>query len=245
MLGIGEKHELPTILLIDDDMVSREVIATVLTLHGHMVQTADQGEEAAELLDAGTFTPEVILMDAQLPGLKGAALIEQLRQRSKAEVYVISGSEISAELAAAADGFLQKPFGPEDMRKLIEEHAPKPEEQVPLADEPVINPETLAQFRQMMPDRTVREIYAAVVTDLQKRLVALESAIASGNSEEVRRIGHSIKGGCGMAGAVQASRIGAFLEAKSDQLDNCAVAVEDLSTATRKLERMLEKEFPA
>ena len=245
MLGIGEKHELPTILLIDDDMVSREVIATVLTLHGHMVQTADQGEEAVELLDAGTFTPEVILMDAQLPGLKGAALIEQLRQRSKAEVYVISGSDISAELAAAADGFLQKPFGPEDLRRLIDEHAPKPEEQVPLADEPVINPETLAQFRQMMPDRTVREIYAAVVTDLQKRLVALESALASGNSDEVRRIGHSIKGGCGMAGAAQASRIGAFLEAKSDQLDNCAVAVEDLSTATRKLERMLEKEFPA
>jgi CheY-like chemotaxis protein len=245
MLGIGEKHELPTILLIDDDMVSREVIATVLTLHGHMVQTADQGEEAVELLDAGTFTPEVILMDAQLPGLKGAALIEQLRQRSKAEVYVISGSEISAELAAAADGFLQKPFGPEDLRRLIDEHAPKPEEQVPLADEPVINPETLAQFRQMMPDRTVREINAAVVTDLQKRLVALESALASGNSDEVRRIGHSIKGGCGMAGAAQASRIGAFLEAKSDQLDNCAVAVEDLSTATRKLERMLEKEFPA
>ena len=245
MLGIGEKHELPAILLIDDDMVSREVIATVLTLHGHMVQTADQGEEAVEFLDAGTFTPEVILMDAQLPGLKGAALIEQLRQRSKAEVYVISGSEISAELAAAADGFLQKPFGPEDLRKLIEEHAPKPEEQVPLADEPVINPETLAQFRQMMPDRTVREIYAAVVTDLQKRLAALESALASGNSDEVRRIGHSIKGGCGMAGAAQASRIGAFLEAKSDQLDNCAVAVEDLSTATRKLERMLEKEFPA
>jgi len=245
MLGIGEKHELPTILLIDDDMVSREVIATVLTLHGHMVQTADSGEEAVELLDAGTFTAEVILMDAQLPGLKGAALIEQLRQRSKAEVFVISGSQASQEITAAADGFLQKPFGPEDLRRLIDEHAPNLEKQVPLADEPVINPETLDQFRQMMPEGTVREIYAAVVTDLGKRLAALKSALASGNSDEIRRIGHSIKGGCGMAGAVQASRIGAFLEAKSDQLDNCAVAVEDLSTATRKLERMLEKEFPA
>ena len=44
MLGIGEKHELPTILLIDDDLVSREVIATVLTLHGHMVHTAEAGQ---------------------------------------------------------------------------------------------------------------------------------------------------------------------------------------------------------
>ena len=245
MLGIGEKHELPKILLIDDDLVSREVIATVLTLHGHMVQTADSGEEALELLDAGTFTPEVILMDAQLPGLKGVSLIEQLRQRSQVDVFVISGSKASHEITDAADGFLQKPFGPEDLRRLIDEHAPKPENQSPPADEPVINPETLAQFRQMMPDKTVREIYAAVLTDLEKRLAALESAIASGNSDEVRRIGHAIKGGCGMAGAAQASRIGAFLEAKSDQLDNCAVAVEDLSTATRKLERMLEKEFPA
>src|SRR4051794_36582596 len=114
MLGIGEKHELPTILLIDDDLVSREVIATVLTLHGHMVQTADSGEEALELLDAATFTPEVILMDAQLPGLKGVSLIEQLRQRTHAEVFVISGSAPSPEITAAADGFLQKPFGPED-----------------------------------------------------------------------------------------------------------------------------------
>ena len=34
--------------------------------------------------------------------------------------------------------------------------------------------ETLAQFRQMMTEATVREIYAALVTDLNKRLTGLE-----------------------------------------------------------------------
>jgi hypothetical protein len=48
-----------------------------------------------------------------------------------------------------------------------------------------------------------------------------------------------------MAGAMQVARLGAFLESKSDQLDNCAAAVQELSTATRRLERMLGKEFPA
>lgn len=71
MLGIGEKHELPTILLIDDDLVSREVIATVLTLHGHMVHSAEDGNQALQMLEDGTVRPGVVLLDTQLPGLVG------------------------------------------------------------------------------------------------------------------------------------------------------------------------------
>ena len=244
MLGIGEKHELPTVLLIDDDMVSREVVATVLTLHGYMVHTADHGEAALELLKAEAVTPAVILMDAQLPGLNGIPLIDQLRQQTKAGIYVISGSEPAAELVAAAEGFLLKPFGPEDLQKLLNESAPKATPPPPQPEQPVINPETLAQFRQMMTEATVREIYVAVVTDLRKRHAALAGAVASGNSDEIRRIGHAIKGGCGMAGALQAAHLGAIFENESDQLDNCAAAVLELDAAIGKLERMLEAEFP-
>jgi CheY-like chemotaxis protein/HPt (histidine-containing phosphotransfer) domain-containing protein len=246
MLGIGEKHELPTILLIDDDLVSREVIATVLTLHGHMVHSAEDGDEALSMLGAGSFVPGVVLLDTQLPGLSGPELIAQLRQLGQDEIILISGSTPSDELIAAADGFLLKPFGPEDLQKLLSQHNPKIDQPHDTkAEELVINPTTLAQFRQLMTESTVREIYAAVVTDLHKRLATLQNAIAEGNREEVRRIGHAIKGGCGMAGALQAARIGAFFESSSDQLDNCALALQELYSATERLERMLEKEFPA
>ena len=43
---------LPLILLIDDDLVSREVIATVLTMLGYTVHTAEDGEAAVDLLTA-------------------------------------------------------------------------------------------------------------------------------------------------------------------------------------------------
>jgi CheY-like chemotaxis protein len=244
MLGIGEKQELPTVFLIDDDLISREVIATVLTLHGHLVHTAETGDGALEMLGARTVTPGVVLMDAQLPGLKGTELIGKLREGCDAEIILISGSQPAQELVAAADGFLLKPFGPEDLAREIGNHRPKAKAVIDDAD-PVINPETLAQFRQLMTEATIREIYAAVVTDLHKRQEALEMAIAEGISDDVRRIGHAIKGGCGMAGAMQAARIGAIFESKSDQLDNCAAALEELYTATQRLERMLEKEFPA
>ena len=245
MLGIGEKYELPTILLIDDDLVSREVIATVLTLHGHLVHTAETGEGAIEMLQAGTVIPGVVLMDAQIPGLSGAELIARLRQLMPAEILLISGSRPPDKLIAAADGFLMKPFSPEDLQKLLFEHAHESEPANSEEPEPVVNPETLAQFRQLMTESTVREIYAAVVTDLNKRLAALKSAVATGNMDEIRRIGHAIKGGCGMAGAMQAARLGAFFESSSDQLDNCADALQELYTATQRLERMLEREFPA
>ena len=244
MLGIGVKHELPTVLLIDDDLVSREVIATVLTLHGHMVHTADSGEEALKVLATGTVSPGVVLMDAQLPGLSGAELIAKLREGCAAEVILISGSQPSDELVGAADGFLMKPFGPEDLARELGQHKPKIK-QIAEDTDPVVNPETLAQFRQLMTEATVREIYAAVVNDLQKRQETLEKAVAEGNSEDVRRIGHAIKGGCGMAGAMQAARIGALFESRSDQLDNCAAALPELAKATERLKRMLDKEFPA
>jgi CheY-like chemotaxis protein len=244
MLGIGEKRDLPTIFLIDDDLVSREVIATVLTLHGHLVHTAESGDGAVEMLQAGTVAPGVVLMDAQLPGLKGTELIAKLRAGSSAEIILISGSQPADELIKAADGFLLKPFGAEELAKELGQHKPK-SRPIPESIDPVINPETLAQFRQLMTEATIREIYAAVVNDLHKRQDVLEKAIAEGDSEEVRRLGHAIKGGCGMAGAMQAARIGALFESKSDQLDNCAVALQDLYTATQRLERMLEKEFPA
>jgi len=245
MLGIGEKNELPTILLIDDDLVSREVIATVLTLHGHLVHSAEDGDDALRILESGTVIPGVVLLDTQLPGLCGPELIGKLRQLGQDEIILISGTTPSDELIAAADGFLLKPFGPEDLQKLLGQHRPKIEQPDSTGpEEQVINPATLSQFRQLMPESTVREIYLAMISDLHKRLEALEKAIAAGDSDQVRRIGHAIKGGCGMAGAVQAARLGARLESHSDQLDNCAEGLQELYSATNRLESMLEREFP-
>jgi CheY-like chemotaxis protein len=252
--------ELPTVLLIDDDMVSREVMATVLTMTGYSVHTAAGGEASLELLDGGGFVPTVILLDAQMPGLSGTGLIEQLRTRCEARIIAISASDAPEEVFAAADGFLLKPFSADALQKLLEGQGPQTASRASESSStlekpgldpsaPVVNAETLAQLREMMPETAVKQIYYAVVADLNKRLAALEAAIAKGDDAEVRRIGHSIKGGCGMAGALQAARIGALLQASGlgsgNQLDNSTSLLGDLRTAARNLESMLVQEFPA
>ena len=249
MLGLGAERQLPTVLLIDDDLVSREVTATMFTLSGYTVHTAVEGAAALELLAAEKCLPDVILMDAQMPGLSGIRLIAELRSRCKATIVAISASKPSAEVIAAADGFLLKPFSPDSLSKLLEgrkqQAAPSAGESYLDPGQPVVNPETLARLREMMPETAVREIYAAMVADLTLRQSALEAAVAQGDAAEVRRIGHAISGGCSMAGALQTARLGALLEAEGNQLDNNSDLLRDLRSATRNLERMLEAEFPA
>ena len=261
---------LPLVLLIDDDLVSREVTATVLTMSGYTVHTAEDGVAALVLLNAAEdrpqairpaplrpepLRPDVILMDSQMPGLSGTQLIAELRARSSARIYVVSGSNPPPELTAAADGFLLKPFSANAFRKLLEGGKPergaspiKTDDLVP--NEPVVSPEVLAQFRKLMSETAVRQVYQTLVTDLGQRIEALAAAIARSDGAEVRRIGHAIKGGCGMAGALQAARLGALLESRlnqsgDNQLDNSAALLRDLRAATRRLQNMLDAEMPA
>lgn len=244
LFGTSASRDLPVVLLVDDDLICREVTATLLTLRGYTVHSTEDGATALNLLDQGALTPKLILMDAQLPGMHGLDLIQALKTRINARIVVISGSEGAPDVIEASDGFLLKPFSAEALVQLMESgDSPTP----PMSagtSEPVLSKETLARFREIMPEPMVREIYAAVAADLKERSEALRAAIAEKDATTVRRIGHAIKGGCGMAGVHQAARLGALLESESDQLDNSAKVLNDLRAVTQSLERMLEAEFP-
>ncbi|MFP5237023.1 MAG: response regulator [Acidobacteriota bacterium] len=242
MPRIAHGHRLPTVLIIDDDMVSREVMATVLTMSGYTVHTAERGNEALEMLECNSCSPEVILMDTQMPGLNGAALIQELRSRSNAVLYAISGSHAPASVIEGADGFLMKPFGPEALQRVLEQHTQEIERVA--SDVPVLDPEILAQWRTLMQDRAVADIYEAVLADLERRFSSLKEAIERGDSTEVKRIGHAIKGGCGMAGARQAAKLGEWLETGGDDLESSARVLTQLRHASEDLKRMLIAEFP-
>lgn len=249
-MSCGAHIDQPEVLVIDDDMVSREVTATLLTLSGSTVHTAADGASALALLAGPDCHPAIIVMDAHMPGLSGIELLAELRARSQARIYLVSGSNPSSQLIHAADGFLLKPFDSEALASLLAGEAAPAGASFLEPDEPVVSAEILRQFRQMMPEPAVRQIYAAMVDDLKQRLALLEAAIGRKDAAEVHRIGHAIKGGCSMAGAQQAARLGALLEAmplpgEGNYMDNSAALLRDLRAAAVALERMLEAELPA
>ena len=254
MFGLTVRRDQVAVLLIDDDLVSREVTATLLTLNGYSVHTAENGEAALEVLATEKPAPEIILMDTQMPGLSGTDLISQMREQSQARILAISGSALPQEVIDATDGYLIKPFDVDAMRKALDRRASPSATSTAVSmlesDAPVINLAVLAQLRAMMPEPAVRQIYRAIVSDLNQRATALGAALEIGDVAEVSRIGHAIKGGCAMAGASQAARLGALIEkgartGSGNQLDNSAILVGDLRAAARALESMLDPELPA
>src|ERR1700679_2747867 len=84
------------ILVVDDDAVSREVIALLLEGEGYEVKTVDSGDEALLHLIAITdWRPGVVLTDVQMPGLAGGELARRLRDLCGGGTILLamSGSE--------------------------------------------------------------------------------------------------------------------------------------------------------
>jgi len=98
------------ILLIEDSPDTRTAFFLGLTLAGHSVLTADNGQQAFDLLERG-IRPSVILLDLMLPHISGHDLLTHLR--SDPELRYIPTIVVTAmpqeQTHVIADAVLYKP----------------------------------------------------------------------------------------------------------------------------------------
>jgi len=114
-----------TVLIIDDEIHIRRLIAQMLELAGYQVLEAASGPEALRLIE-GTI-PDVITCDIFMPGMTGFDVLEALKsQPDTANIPVIMltalGQEKDTNLAmklGAAD-YVTKPFGTTNLTETIE-----------------------------------------------------------------------------------------------------------------------------
>jgi CheY-like chemotaxis protein len=114
-----------SILVVDDEFDSREVLAEILRQYGAQTRTAGSASEALSEIDRAT--PQVLLSDIGMPMVDGYELIRQIRQRiDEREMIAVAltglGSGKDKE-RALADGFQQcivKPVVPDKLVDAIE-----------------------------------------------------------------------------------------------------------------------------
>ncbi|HZU32979.1 MAG TPA: response regulator [Candidatus Angelobacter sp.] len=102
------------ILIVDDKASSRELLRTVLEKQGYAVAEAGNGDEALEKVRMET--PDLILLDLQMPVLNGYEVLGQLRQNAAyatLPVIALTASAMHGDrekaLAAGFTGYLTKP----------------------------------------------------------------------------------------------------------------------------------------
>jgi CheY-like chemotaxis protein len=114
----------PRLLLVEDDLDSREVLARHLRRKGYEVLQAADGHQGLEL--ARTGSPDLILLDMSLPVLDGWAAARQLKTKSQTRAipvlavtaHAMSGDRQKA-LEAGCDDYATKPLDlPALLRKI-------------------------------------------------------------------------------------------------------------------------------
>jgi signal transduction histidine kinase/CheY-like chemotaxis protein len=118
-------HGTMKVLLIDDDDLIRSSVQAILEVLGHTsVNTAQSGEEALALLEAG-FEPDLVILDMNMPGLGGIGTLPRLRMlRPDVPVLLATGrvDQTALTLASVHRGvtLLSKPFGLRELQKHLE-----------------------------------------------------------------------------------------------------------------------------
>lgn len=104
------------VLVVDDDRTLLKVVKTYLETREFSVVVADNGSEG--LLLVREFKPDVILLDANMPGLRGHSVCRMLKKEadtSSIPVIIISGEmmhekDILAGFEGGADDYVMKPL---------------------------------------------------------------------------------------------------------------------------------------
>ena len=104
------------VLVVDDEAAARLLAEAVVRSTGHEVEVAGDGEQAVQLLKARSF--DVLVTDAQMPGMSGFELAMAVRRDLDRYVYVImltalqDDDERLAGMQAGVDDYLTKPLRP-------------------------------------------------------------------------------------------------------------------------------------
>ena len=112
------------ILLIDDEAMVLEVGQQMLEKLGYEVITADSGRMALEILNTRHDDIDLVILDMIMPEISGGETFNRIRQMApKLKVLLSSGYSINGQaieiLRRGCDGFIQKPFGLDDLSKKI------------------------------------------------------------------------------------------------------------------------------
>ena len=111
----------PKVLLAEDDITMVSLLKTLLKMEGYEVVAIDAD---GDILDAVRHhQPDVLLMDVHLFNQNGLDVLDKMRESSdtsKVRVLMSSGANVKEEcLNRGANGFLMKPYMPDDLFKQL------------------------------------------------------------------------------------------------------------------------------
>ena len=108
---------MPTVLVVDDEPIVRDVVVRYLRRDGFTTLEAGDGDTARSLIE--TSDPQLVILDVMLPGTDGLELCRWIRRTSELPVILLTARGEEADrivgLELGADDYVTKPFSPREL----------------------------------------------------------------------------------------------------------------------------------
>jgi two-component system, cell cycle sensor histidine kinase and response regulator CckA len=119
------------ILLVDDEALVINIGVQLLEKLGYTVLEAQSGREAIKIFIEGNHPIDMVILDMVMPDMGGGEVYDRIKRIDpNVKVLLSSGYSIDGQateiLKRGCEGFIQKPFGMEDLSKKIREVLNKP-----------------------------------------------------------------------------------------------------------------------
>lgn len=101
-----------TVLVVDDEPMIREAVASYLEKQGCRVFSADTGRDALSVFEKEAIT--FVILDLMLPDISGEEICEAIRKKSRVPIIMLTAKtqeeDVLTGLSVGADDYVTKPF---------------------------------------------------------------------------------------------------------------------------------------
>ncbi|MDC9613481.1 two-component system response regulator ArcA [Xenorhabdus khoisanae] len=107
----------PHILIVEDEIVTRNTLKSIFEAEGYVVYEATDGSEMHNILSDNDIN--LVIMDINLPGKNGLLLARELREQANVALMFLTGRDNEVDkilgLEIGADDYITKPFNPREL----------------------------------------------------------------------------------------------------------------------------------
>lgn len=245
------------VLVVDDGDENRNLLEVVLGDAGLTIDTAENGQEACERVEAGNY--QMILMDVQMPVMDGYTAVKLMRDRGvelpiiALTAHAMKGAEEKC-LKAGYSGYMTKPIKIDRLfqlvadtlgGRLIERTADVSSASAETSEGAANDQGAVeAKIHTTLPlgNPKFRKIVSDFIEKLAAQVIAMDEAQSSGRATELADLAHWLKGSAGSVGFQALTEVAKPLElsAKDSDMDACAIHLKEVKALQARLVNPLD-----
>ncbi len=244
----GSRTDPPRLLVVDDSVMNRQLVAWWLERRGYNVAAAGDGLEAVAVLEQEPF--DLVIMDLMMPAMDGIAATRAIRARERetgAHVPIIALTALSREeerrqcFEVGMDAYVTKPVRSQDLLAVIERVLAKHDGQRRMQTSASTTSSELsleAVRRQAGDDpTTVLSLVEAFLGESRELLQQLRDGCDRRDTAALQQAANQLQGSLAMVGAQPAAAVAAELGRRGAE-GNVEGARERLAALERELGRV-------